>query len=176
MGAIRSLFIANRGEIAVRIIRAARELGIRTVQAHSEADASSLPVKLADASVSIGPPQAARSYLDITAVIAAARSTGADAVHPGYGFLAENADFADAVQAAGLIFVGPPGNVIRLMGDKVAARQIAAKAGVPTVPGSDGRVETLDEAQAAAHDLGFPVMIKAAAGGGGRGIRIAADE
>jgi acetyl-CoA carboxylase biotin carboxylase subunit len=172
---IKSLLIANRGEIAVRIIRAARELGIRTVQVHSEADKDSLPVKLADAAVNIGPPQAAKSYLDIGAVIAAARLSGADAVHPGYGFLAENAGFADAVEAAGLIFVGPPGKVIRLMGDKVAARAVAAKAGVPTVPGSAGSVETPEAAREIAERLGFPVMIKAAAGGGGRGIRIAAD-
>src|SRR5882757_6740358 len=139
MAAIKTLLIANRGEIAVRIIRAARELGIRTVQAYSAADANSLAVKLADVAVNIGPPQASKSYLAIDAILAAACESRADAVHPGYGFLAENADFADAVEAAGLIFVGPPGSVIRLMGDKAAAREIAAKAGVPTVPGSDGR-------------------------------------
>src|SRR5882762_577888 len=139
MAAIKTLLIANRGEIAVRIIRAARELGIRTVQAYSAADANSLAVKLADVAVNIGPPQASKSYLAIDAILAAAYESQADAVHPGYGFLAENADFADAVEAAGLIFVGPPGSVIRLMGDKAAAREIAAKAGVPTVPGSGGR-------------------------------------
>jgi acetyl-CoA carboxylase, biotin carboxylase subunit len=175
MPAIKTLLIANRGEIAVRIIRAARELGIRTVQAHSDADTDSLAVKLADAAVNIGPPQAAKSYLDIGAIIVAARATGADAVHPGYGFLAENAAFADAVEAEGLIFVGPPGEVIRLMGDKVAARAVAAEVGVPTVPGSVGRIDTPQEAGKIARRLGFPVMIKAAAGGGGRGIRIAAD-
>jgi acetyl-CoA carboxylase biotin carboxylase subunit len=120
--AIKTLLIANRGEIAVRIIRAARELGIRTVQVYSQADAESLAVKLADASVNIGPAQAAKSYLDIGAIIAAARAMGSDAVHPGYGFLAENADFADAVEAAGLIFVGPPGSVIRLMGVSIRRR------------------------------------------------------
>ncbi len=170
---IRTLLIANRGEIAVRIIRAARELGIRTVQAHSLADADSLAVKLADAAVPIGPPQAARSYLNIAAIVEAARGSGADAVHPGYGFLAENAGFAEAVEAAGLVFVGPDAKAIRLMGDKVAARNAAAAAGVPTVPGSDGRVEDLESARAVAARTGFPVMIKAAAGGGGRGIRIA---
>ncbi len=170
---IRTLLIANRGEIAVRIIRAARELGIRTVQAHSLADADSLAVKLADSAVPIGPPQAARSYLNIAAIVEAARGSGADAVHPGYGFLAENAGFAEAVEAAGLVFVGPDAKAIRLMGDKVAARNAAAAAGVPTVPGSDGRVEDLESARAVAARTGFPVMIKAAAGGGGRGIRIA---
>ncbi|HVJ34291.1 MAG TPA: acetyl-CoA carboxylase biotin carboxylase subunit [Terriglobia bacterium] len=172
---INTLLIANRGEIAVRIIRAARELGIRTVQIYSQADADSLAVKLADESVLVGPPQAAKSYLNIDAILEAARQTGADAIHPGYGFLAENADFADAVVAAGLIFVGPSGDAIRLMGDKVAARTAAAKAGVPTVPGSDGRVETLAAAKEVLARTGFPVMIKAAAGGGGRGIRIASD-
>ena len=173
--AIRSLLIANRGEIAVRIIRAARELGIRTVQAHSQADANSLAVRLADRAVDIGPPHAAKSYLNIPAILEAARSTGVDAVHPGYGFLAENADFADAVEAAGLIFVGPPGQAIRLMGDKVAARSVAAGAGVATVPGSEERIEDVVAARAVVERIGYPVMIKAAAGGGGRGIRVAAD-
>jgi acetyl-CoA carboxylase biotin carboxylase subunit len=175
MTAIKTLLIANRGEIAVRIIRAARELGIRTVQAYSDADANSLAVKLADVAVNIGPSQASKSYLSIAAILAAARESEANAVHPGYGFLAENADFADAVEAASLIFVGPPGSVIRLMGDKAAAREIAAKAGVPTVPGSDGRIDTPEDAREAAARLGYPVMIKAAAGGGGRGIRIVND-
>lgn len=172
---IRKLLIANRGEIAVRIIRAARELGIRTVQVHSSADADSLCVRMADEAVLIGPPAASKSYLNVAAILEAARATGADAVHPGYGFLAENADFADAVEAAGMIWVGPKGDAIRVMGDKVAARVAAEGAGVPVVPGSDGRVEDTDQARAIALAIGFPVMIKAAAGGGGRGIRIAHD-
>ena len=172
---IRKLLIANRGEIAVRIIRAARELGIRTVQVHSAADAEMLAVKMADEAVNIGPPHAAKSYLSIDNILKAAKDTGADAVHPGYGFLAENAGFADAVEAAGLIFVGPRGDSIRVMGDKVAARVAAEAAGVPVVPGSDGRVDDPEHAKHIAMDIGFPVMIKAAAGGGGRGIRIAHD-
>ena len=170
---IETLLIANRGEIAVRIIRAARELGIKTVQVHSTADADSRAVQLADVAVEIGPPQAAKSYLNVDAILAAARSTGADAIHPGYGFLAENANFADAVVAAGMAFVGPSGDTIRLMGDKAAARQQAHDAGVPTVPGSEGVIDDMDAAKALATELGYPVMIKAAAGGGGRGIRIA---
>jgi len=171
---IRSLFIANRGEIAVRIIRAARELGIETIQAYSDADADSLAVQIADRSVNVGPPHATKSYLNIEGMVEAARQSGADAVHPGYGFLAENPDFADAVAAAGMVFVGPDGNTIRMMGDKVSARQAAIRAGVPVVPGSEGRIEDPSEARALAEEIGFPVMIKAAAGGGGRGIRIAA--
>jgi acetyl-CoA carboxylase biotin carboxylase subunit len=172
---IRSVLIANRGEIAVRIIRAAKALGIRTVQAHSLADADMLAVRLADAAVSIGPPAAAKSYLNIKSVVAAAVAAGVDAVHPGYGFLAENAEFADAVEAAGLIFIGPSGASIRLLGDKVAARQVAAAAGVATVPGSGGRVADVNAGRGIVEELGFPVLIKAAAGGGGRGIRMAAD-
>ncbi|WP_119388140.1 acetyl-CoA carboxylase biotin carboxylase subunit [Taklimakanibacter lacteus] len=170
---LKSLFIANRGEIAVRIIRAARELGIRAIQAHSAADATSLAVRMADEAVDIGPPHAAKSYLNIQAIIDAARAAKADAIHPGYGFLAENAAFADAVVAAGMIFVGPSGDAIRTMGDKVSARSAAEKAGVPVVPGSGGRIADLSEAAQIAERIGFPIMIKAAAGGGGRGIRIA---
>ena len=173
--AIQKLLIANRGEIAVRIIRAAQELGIATVQVHSAADADSLAVKMADEAVNIGPPMASKSYLNIANILKAAADTGAVAVHPGYGFLAENADFADAVEAAGLIWVGPKGSAIRVMGDKVAARVAAQSAGVPVVPGSDGRIDDPDQARALALNIGFPVMIKAAAGGGGRGIRIAQD-
>ncbi|HET7717464.1 MAG TPA: acetyl-CoA carboxylase biotin carboxylase subunit [Bauldia sp.] len=172
---IRSLLVANRGEIAVRIVRAAQELGIHTVQAHSTADADSLAVRLADEAIEIGPAQAAKSYLDIGAVIAAARTAGVDAVHPGYGFLAENAAFADAVKKAGMIFVGPGADTIRLMGDKVAGRAAATKAGVPTIPGSNGRIDDFEAARAIVDATGFPVMIKAAAGGGGRGIRVARD-
>ena len=170
---IKKLLIANRGEIAVRIIRAAQALGIKTVQVHSIADTDSLAVKMADEAVNIGPPHAAKSYLNVANILDAARKTGADAVHPGYGFLAENAGFADAVVGAGLIFVGPSGDAIRTMGDKVAARNAAAAAGVPCVPGSDGRIDDPEEARALAATIGFPIMIKAAAGGGGRGIRIA---
>lgn len=172
---IRSILIANRGEIAVRIIRAAQALGIRTVQVHSAADRDMLAVKLADQSVEIGPPSAAKSYLNIEAVLKAARETGVDAVHPGYGFLSENAAFAQAVEDAGLIFVGPKAGAISLLGDKVEARKVAKRAGVPTVPGSEGRIDDLETACAIVEQIGFPVMIKAAAGGGGRGIRIAED-
>ncbi|MDZ5451025.1 acetyl-CoA carboxylase biotin carboxylase subunit [Labrys sp. ZIDIC5] len=172
---IRSVLIANRGEIAVRINRAAKALGLRTVQVYSAADKDSLAVRLADEAIEIGPPAAKKSYLDIEAVLAAARAAKVDAVHPGYGFLAENADFADAVVAAGMKFVGPAGSAIRLLGDKVAARAEAEKAGVPTVPGSGGRVADLEAAEAIVARIAFPVMIKAAAGGGGRGIRVAAD-
>jgi acetyl-CoA carboxylase biotin carboxylase subunit len=172
---ISKLLIANRGEIAVRILRAARELGIKTVQVHSTADTESLAVRMADEAVNIGPPHAAKSYLNIPAILDAAKQTGADAVHPGYGFLAENAGFADAVENAGLVFVGPKGDAIRVMGDKVAARAAAEAAGVPVVPGSDGRVDDPERARLVAQAVGFPVMIKAAAGGGGRGIRIAHD-
>jgi acetyl-CoA carboxylase biotin carboxylase subunit len=170
------LLVANRGEIAVRIIRAARELGLRTVQVHSTADEESLAVRLADEAVAIGPPQASRSYLKVDALLEAASATSATAVHPGYGFLAENDRFADAVEAAGIAWIGPSGATIRLMGDKVAARRAAMQAGVPTVPGSDGVVTGLVEARPVVEETGFPVMIKAAAGGGGRGIRIAHDE
>ncbi|MFC3073421.1 acetyl-CoA carboxylase biotin carboxylase subunit [Shinella pollutisoli] len=172
---IRSILVANRGEIAVRIIRAAKALGIRTVQVHSAADADMLAVRLADAAVDIGSPAPRKSYLNIEAVVNAAKAAGVDAVHPGYGFLSENADFADAIEAAGMVFIGPKGEAIRLLGDKVAARAVAEKAGVPTVPGSDGRLATIEEARAVAERTGFPIMIKAAAGGGGRGIRVAAD-
>jgi acetyl-CoA carboxylase biotin carboxylase subunit len=170
---IQRLFIANRGEIAVRIIRAAQALGIHTIQAHSEADADMLAVKLADEAVLIGPAPAKDSYLNIAAILNAAKDTGADAIHPGYGFLSESPTFVRAVEDAGLIFVGPSADTIERMGDKVAARQAAEAAGVPVVPGSKGRVDTVAEAVAIAEEIGFPVMIKAAAGGGGRGIRVA---
>ena len=172
---LKKLLVANRGEIAVRIIRAARDLGIATVAVHSDADTTALHVQIADEAVNIGPPVAKKSYLNAEAILKVAASTGADSIHPGYGFLAENAAFADAVAAAGLAFVGPSGDAIRLMGDKVAARSAAAAAGVPVVPGSAGRVAGIEEARHILIDTGFPVMIKAAAGGGGRGIRIATD-
>ena len=169
------LLIANRGEIAVRIIRAAKELGLDTVAVYSDADADSLAVRMADESVNIGPPHATKSYLNGDAILAAARKTGAGAIHPGYGFLSENADFADQVTRAGLVFVGPTANAIRTMGDKAAARAAAIAAGVPTVPGSAGAVATVEAALEVADQIGFPIMIKASAGGGGRGIRVAQD-
>jgi acetyl-CoA carboxylase biotin carboxylase subunit len=172
---MKRLLVANRGEIAVRIIRAAHELGLEAVAVHSDADRDSLAVRMADVVVAIGPPPAAKSYLNMDALIKAAVDSGAEAVHPGYGFLSENADFAQAVEGAGLIFVGPTPETIRIMGNKSLARETAAKAGVPTVPGSDGVVETLDDAAASAGKIGYPVMIKASAGGGGRGIRVAGD-
>jgi acetyl-CoA carboxylase biotin carboxylase subunit len=172
--AIRKLFIANRGEIAVRIIRAAKELGIETVQAVSAADRDMLAARLADQVAPVGPAHATKSYLNKDAMLKAAIDSGCDAVHPGYGFLSENADFADMVEKAGLVFVGPRAETIRAMGDKATARSMAAKAGVPTVPGSEGRVEGIEEARRVAAEIGYPVMIKASAGGGGRGIRVAA--
>ena len=171
----QSILIANRGEIAVRVIRAAKALGLQTVQVYSDADKESLAVRLADESVNIGPPAAAKSYLNIGAIIDAAKAAKVDAIHPGYGFLSENADFVDAVEAANMVFIGPSGNSIRLLGNKIAARQIAEEAGVPTVPGSDGKVADLDAGRLVVAQIGYPVMIKAAAGGGGRGIRIASN-
>jgi len=172
---LRRVFIANRGEIAVRINRACRALGCEVVQAASAADLDSLSARLADTVVDVGPPPAAKSYLNIEGMVTAAKENGCDAVHPGYGFLAENGAFADAVEAAGLRFVGPSGDAIRQLGDKVEARRIAAAAGVPLVPGSDGRIEDPQAAAEVAEAIGYPVMIKAAAGGGGRGIRVAED-
>ncbi len=173
--ALRKILIANRGEIAVRIVRAARELGIATVQAVSAADRTMLAAQLADETIEIGPAHATKSYLNHAALLQAAATCGADAIHPGYGFLSENADFAAAVTAAGLVFIGPDAATIRRMGDKAAARATAAACGVPTVPGSEGRVTDAATAAALAPSLGFPLMIKASAGGGGRGIRVAAD-
>ncbi|MGJ7524136.1 acetyl-CoA carboxylase biotin carboxylase subunit [Variovorax sp. GB1P17] len=174
--AFNKLLIANRGEIAVRIIRAAKELGLKTVAVYSDPDAQSLAVQMADEAVRIGPAHATRSYLSVDAILQAAADSGAGAVHPGYGFLSENADFAERVEAAGLVFVGPTPYAIRTMGDKAAARAAAMKAGVPTVPGSAGVVTDPDTAVEVAKDIGYPIMIKASAGGGGRGIRVAQDE
>src|SRR5947209_3014044 len=167
------ILIANRGEIALRIQRACRELGIRTVVVHAEADTEAKYVKLADESVCIGPPPAAASYLNIPAIISAAEVTDAEAIHPGYGFLSENADFAEKVERSGFVFIGPRPENIRLMGDKVSAKQAMAKAGVPTVPGSDGALpEDGKEVVRIARKVGYPVIIKAAGGGGGRGMRV----
>ncbi|WP_134663556.1 MULTISPECIES: acetyl-CoA carboxylase biotin carboxylase subunit [unclassified Amycolatopsis] len=173
---MKRLLIANRGEIAVRIIRAAGDLGIETVAVVSEADRSAAHALLADQVVPIGPAPATKSYLVADAILAAAKETGADAVHPGYGFLSERASFAAAVADAGLTFVGPDASVIEQMGDKVRARQVAQAAGVPTVPGTPGGVSDVAEAVAAAGEIGYPIMLKAAAGGGGRGIRVVANE
>jgi len=169
---IRKLLIANRGEIAVRINRAARELGIKTVAVFSEADRGALFVRYADQSVCIGPPPPAESYLFYQNILAAAKSTGADAIHPGYGFLAENALFAEACRAVNVIFIGPNPQAIRKMGDKATAKKLMKEAGVPTVPGSDGVIESVPAAGALADEIGYPVVIKATAGGGGRGMRI----
>jgi acetyl-CoA carboxylase, biotin carboxylase subunit len=167
------ILIANRGEIALRIQRACRELGIRTVVVHSEADTEAKYVKLADESVCIGPPPAAASYLNIPAIISAAEVTDAEAIHPGYGFLSENADFAEKVERSGFVFIGPHPENIRLMGDKVSAKQAMAKAGVPCVPGSDGALpEDTKEIVRIARKVGYPVIVKASGGGGGRGMRV----
>src|SRR5690606_6311550 len=172
----RKILIANRGEIALRIIRACRELGIRTVAVYSEADRESLHVRFADEDVCIGPPPARESYLNIPRLIAAAEVTGAEAIHPGYGFLAENAEFAEICEHSEIAFIGPTAEQIRQMGDKAVARRTMASVGVPTVPGSAGAVADVDAALATAREIGFPVLIKAAAGGGGKGMRVAQDE
>jgi acetyl-CoA carboxylase biotin carboxylase subunit len=172
---LAKVLVANRGEIALRVIRACRELGIETVAVYSEADRESLHVRFADDDVCIGPAPGRLSYLRIPNIIAAAEITGADAIHPGYGFLAENAEFADTCRASNLTFIGPTGDQIRQMGDKATARRLAKEAGVPTVPGTPGTIEDGDEALAAAEEIGFPVIIKATAGGGGKGMRIAVD-
>ena len=167
------ILIANRGEIALRVHRACKEMGISTVAVHSEADRSAMHVRLADESVCIGPAAAAKSYLNIPSIIAAAEITGAQAIHPGYGFLSENARFAEIVQAHGMTFIGPMPEHIRVMGDKISAKQTVKDAGIPVVPGSDGAITTEEGAMAAAEEIGFPVLIKAAAGGGGRGMKVA---
>src|SRR6201992_1130229 len=167
------ILIANRGEIALRIHRACKEMGIATVAVHSEADTGAMWVRLADESVCIGPAPAAKSYLNIPSIIAACEITGAQAVHPGYGFLSENARFAEIVGAHGYSFIGPKPAHIRMMGDKIAAKVAAKGAGIPVVPGSDGALTSEAEAISAAEAIGFPVLIKAAAGGGGRGMKVA---
>src|SRR5215467_15419408 len=169
----KRILIANRGEIAYRIIRTARRMGIATVEVYSEADEDALHVAMADMVVPIGPPSAAESYLSIEKIIAACRQTGAEAVHPGYGFLSERADFAQALAAAGIVFIGPNAKAIAAMGDKIAAKQAAARAGVSTVPGHLGVIEDDAHAIRIADEIGYPVMIKASAGGGGKGMRIA---
>ena len=170
------ILIANRGEIALRVLRAAKELGIATVAVHSTADADAMHVRLADESVCIGPPVARESYLNMPALIAACEITGADAVHPGYGFLSENARFADMLAAHNITFIGPKAEHIRIMGDKIEAKRTARRLGIPCVPGSDGGVTEDAEALRIAKDIGFPVIIKAAAGGGGRGMKVARSE
>src|SRR5690606_20680494 len=167
------IVIANRGEIALRVLRACRELGIKTVALHSTADREAKYVRLADESVCIGPPAAAESYLHIPSIIAAAEVTDAEAIHPGYGFLSENADFAERVEQSGFAFIGPRAETIRMMGDKVSAKDAMKVAGVPCVPGSDGALpEDPAEIIRIARDVGYPVIIKAAGGGGGRGMRV----
>jgi acetyl-CoA carboxylase, biotin carboxylase subunit len=170
---LRRILVANRGEIAVRIIRASRELGLEAIQAYSEADRDSLAVQMADESICIGPSPSSQSYLKGDVVIGAARAAKADAIHPGYGFLSENAAFARACEDANIAFIGPPARAIALMGDKATARQMAAKAGVPITPGSPGTVSDAKTAREAAALIGYPVLLKAAAGGGGRGMRVA---
>src|SRR5919202_850797 len=166
------ILIANRGEIALRVLRACKELGIQTVAVHSTADGDAMHVRLADESVCIGPPAAKDSYLNIPSLLAACEITGADAVHPGYGFLSENARFAEILAEHNIHFIGPRPEHIQLMGDKIAAKRTASRLGIPVVPGSDGPVGSDAEALAMAEAIGFPVLIKAAAGGGGRGMKV----
>ena len=170
------ILIANRGEIALRVLRACKELGIATVAVHSTADADAMHVRLADESVCIGPPAARDSYLNVPALLAACEITGADAVHPGYGFLSENARFADILEEHGIHFIGPRADHIRIMGDKIEAKRTTKRLGIPVVPGSEGGVGSDQEALSIARDIGFPVLIKAAAGGGGRGMKVAESE
>ncbi|MCI0756407.1 acetyl-CoA carboxylase biotin carboxylase subunit [Teichococcus vastitatis] len=169
----KKVLIANRGEIALRVHRACQEMGIRTVAVHSTADATAMHVRLADESVCIGPPAARDSYLNVAAILSAASITGAEAIHPGYGFLSENASFAEMVEAHGFTFIGPTAEHIRMMGDKIAAKQAMASLNVPLVPGSAGELASLEEAREVAERIRYPVLIKAAAGGGGRGMKVA---
>ena len=172
----KKILIANRGEIAVRIIRACREMGIATVAVHSQADTDSLPVQMADQAVCVGPPLGKDSYLNVPNIVSAALITGAEAVHPGYGFLSETASFAEVCETAGIKFIGPPVSAIERMGDKATARETAKQAGVPTVPGSEGVLQTEADALRVASQIGYPVVVKATAGGGGRGIRVVESE
>ncbi|MCT8989390.1 acetyl-CoA carboxylase biotin carboxylase subunit [Chelativorans sp. SCAU2101] len=172
----QKILIANRGEIALRILRACKELGIQTVAVHSTADADAMHVRLADESVCIGPPPSRDSYLNIHQILAACEITGADAIHPGYGFLAENAKFAEILAAHNITFIGPSAEHIRIMGDKIEAKRTAKRLGIPVVPGSDGAVRDEHEAKRIAADIGYPVLIKASAGGGGRGMKVARSE
>lgn len=172
----KKVLIANRGEIALRVIRACKDLGVATVAVYSEADKDSLPVRFADEDVCIGPAPSAQSYLDPKRIISAAEVTNSDAIHPGYGFLAENADFAEICEACNIKFIGPPARLIRLMGDKIQAKIVMQKTGIPVIPGSLKALESVDEASGIASEIGYPVLIKAAAGGGGKGMRIAGDE
>src|SRR5499427_7488350 len=167
------ILIANRGEIALRILRACKELGIASVAVHSTADADAMHVRLADESVCIGPPPARDSYLNIPQILAACEITGADAVHPGYGFLSENARFAEILAAHKVAFIGPSPEHIRIMGDKIEAKRTASRLGIPVVPGSEGGVASDQEAATVARSIGFPVLVKASAGGGGRGMKVA---
>src|SRR4028119_2278435 len=176
MRKISKLLIANRGEIALRILRAAKELGIRTVAVHSTADADAMHVRLADEAICIGPPAARDSYLNIPNIISAAEIVHADAIHPGYGFLSENAQFAEIVELHNIIWVGPKPEHIRVMGDKIEAKRTAAKLGLPLVPGSDGPLDSIADAQRLAREVGYPVLIKAASGGGGRGMKVVTSE
>jgi len=173
---INKILIANRGEIAIRVIRACRELGIKSVAVYSDEDAQAMHVRLADESYRIGPPSPAESYLKIQKIIDVATKVGADAIHPGYGFLSENADFADACEKAGIIFIGPTSETLRLTGDKMKCKGVVRKAGVPVVPGSDGTLEEVEKAVNIAEEIGYPVLLKSAYGGGGRGIRFANNE
>ncbi|MGH7880149.1 MAG: acetyl-CoA carboxylase biotin carboxylase subunit, partial [Candidatus Binataceae bacterium] len=172
----KRILIANRGEIAVRVIRACRDLGVEAVAVFSEADRAALHVREADYAVAVGPAPAAQSYLNTERILEAAKRTGAEAIHPGYGFFSENAGFARAVEAAGIVFIGPPPSAIAKMGDKVEARKLMAAAGVPIVPGSPGTLETEAQVRAVAREIGFPIMLKAAAGGGGKGMRLVEHE
>ncbi len=173
---VSKILIANRGEIALRVLRACKELGIPCVAVHSTADADAMHVRLADESVCIGPPPSRESYLNIHQIVAACEITGADAVHPGYGFLSENAKFAEILEAHGITFIGPTAEHIRLMGDKITAKTTAQELGIPVVPGSDGEVKTEEDARRTAAEIGYPVLIKATAGGGGRGMKVAKSE